>query len=90
MFELTLRFEILSDERPLEERIVVGVEAIEDEILDWLVTWPAGGLLAKTADGANRLIDDRATIAARTLFSRLFMIHARFFFGFWAANPAAF
>src|SRR5215471_1876036 len=62
---------------PLEERIVVEVEAIEDEILAWLVPRLADWVLAQT-EGVRRLIDDRATTATRKLFSRLFMIHARF------------
>src|SRR6478609_433806 len=80
MAELTLRFVILSDERPLEERIVVGVEPVDDEILAWLVTWPPAGLLAQAPLWAIRPVVESATIAARKLFITLFMIHARFLF----------
>ena len=89
--EFTLRFEILSELSPFEERIVVEFEAIEDAILAWLVPRLADWVLAQVAAGVIRLIDDRATTAARKLFNRLFMIHARFrFLSFAAACPAAF
>jgi hypothetical protein len=80
MVEFTLRFDILSEAKPLEERIVVEVEAIEDEILTGLVTrleTPAGPF-AQIADEVSRLLAERLTTTAHNLLNRLDMIHTRF------------
>src|SRR5262245_36369552 len=70
--------------------MVGGVETVEDEILDWLVTLPAARLLAKTADGAIKRLTTEPRPPHGNCSSRFSCSTLAFSFCCLAASPAAF